>query len=137
MDDSLDAVVSFFERASLRIQAGDLLTNCLEEGNVAPMHGLVEGLVVAGPQSLRAIREILAEVIARKSQLEDDLFQVHTKIDNDLLSRSLVNRIEGHLRLLDEIEIYAEDWLGGLVYQSIRRVEPLAITPPEEPMWLH
>ena len=83
-DNPLEAVYSFVERAYMRLQAGDILIRCLEEGNASPMHQMVEALVLAGPQSLNSLQEILSEVGRRKSQVLDDLHQVFNDLQNNL-----------------------------------------------------
>jgi len=83
-DDPLLAVYAYVERAYLRLQASDVLTHCMEQGAAAPMRNLVENLVLAGPQSLSALREILAEVSSRKTQLQEDQRQVFSKMKADL-----------------------------------------------------
>lgn len=78
-ESSLDAVYAYVERAYLRIQAGDVLVRCLDEGSMMPMQQVVEGLVLAGPQSLAVLREVLAEASQRKSQVQDDMNQVYAQ----------------------------------------------------------
>ncbi|MCL4561119.1 MAG: hypothetical protein M1281_10945 [Chloroflexi bacterium] len=75
-DDSLENIYAYAERAYIRLQAGDVLIRCLEDASVTPMHQLVEALVLAGPDSLDVLREILAETNSRKVQVGDDLQQV-------------------------------------------------------------
>ena len=75
-DDALTEVYAYVERAYVRLQAADVLTHCLEEGDPAPVQDLVEELVLVGTQSMSAIREILAEVASRKTQLRDDQNQI-------------------------------------------------------------
>jgi len=83
-EDPLDAVNAFVERAYVRLQAGEMLTYCLEKGDKAPMLDLAQDLVVAGPQSLNALREVLAEVSSRKAQLQEDMRQVILDLDQKL-----------------------------------------------------
>lgn len=85
-DDPLNVVYSFVERAYMRLQAGDILLRCLEEGHAGPIHQMVEGLVLAGPQSLSALREILAVTDQRRSQAVDDLHQVIADLEKSLKS---------------------------------------------------
>jgi len=167
-DDPLADVFSYVERAYVRLQAGDVLTECLDEGKLAPLQSLVEMLIVVGPQSLDSLREILAEVYSRKSQVKNDQHQVFVKLEKELndfhiqlggvhslmsLARltpvaflaflksqhiddendqliclqrledalDLMRSLEKHLRLLEEIEIYLQDWLWGLIYQSAQQ----------------
>lgn len=166
-DDPLGAVYAFVERAYVRMQASDLLTQCLDEGGATPLQKLVESLVLAGPQSLGALREISNELAARADQLEEDRRQVYAKLEGDLRgfgvrlgsrltpqslarltpaaflvflaeqgvqdndaqltclqlledSLGVMDTLVKHERLLQEIEIYLEDWLWGLIYQSAR-----------------
>jgi hypothetical protein len=83
-DDPIDAVYSYVERAYVRLQAGDILIRCMEEGNALPMQQMVEGLVLAGPQSLSVLREMRTESAHRKSQILDDLHQVYSDLENSL-----------------------------------------------------
>ncbi len=76
MTDPLDEVFSFVERHYWRLQAGDVLIRCLEEGRTAPLERVVEVLVLDGPHNLGALQEILDEVNLRRQQVEDDLRQV-------------------------------------------------------------
>jgi hypothetical protein len=164
-EDALENVFSYVERAYVRMQAGDVITQCLDEGRLTPLQSLVEMLIVVGPQSLDALREILSEVSARKSQIKNDQHQVFIKLENELkdygvqlggahslmsLARltpavflaflrsqkvedesdqyfclqrleealDLMRLLVRHLDMLDEIEIYLQDWLWGLMYES-------------------
>jgi hypothetical protein len=166
-DDPLDTVYSYVERAYVRLQAGDLLIRCMEDESALPIHNLVEGLVLAGPSSINALREILAEATRRKAQVQDDLHQLIKDLDHSLRgygfrlsgelremaflslspvavlalmreqnitnhetqtsclrllndSRELVEGLISRLVLLDEIELYLQDWIWGVAYQSAR-----------------
>lgn len=83
-DDPLLAVYEYVERAYVRLQAGEVLNHCLDHGNPTPIQNLVEGLVLVGPQSLSIIREIIAEVSARKAQLCDDRNQIYHRLTKNL-----------------------------------------------------
>ena len=135
--DPLGSVFSFVERAYLRLQASDVLTHCLEDGNTAPLQSLVEELVIAGPQSLRAIREILIEVKSRKVQLKEDLYQINSRLEDGINTQILLESTRGHLNLLDELEYYIRDWLLGIMYQSIRQDGVYQIATKSNPSWLH
>jgi hypothetical protein len=84
LDSSLNSVYAYVERAYLRIQVGDVLGRCLDEGSIAPMQQVVEGLVLAGPQSLNVLREMLSESNQRKVQVQDDLHQVYVQFVESL-----------------------------------------------------
>jgi hypothetical protein len=81
-EDPLESVYAYTERAYIRLQAGDMIMRCLDEGNPAPIQQMVEGLVLAGPQNIEVMKEILAEVGQRKSQLEDDVNQLLNEMVN-------------------------------------------------------
>lgn len=80
-DDPLRSVYAYVERAYVRLEAGDLLTRCMDEASASPVHEMVEGLVMAGPQSLQALREVLAEANQRKAQVQDDLNQLYQNLE--------------------------------------------------------
>ena len=133
------------------------------------MQKLVEGLVLAGPQSLNALREIRAEVTTRKVELQEEIARVFSKMEDELhglgvnlailpdhisithLEPSNFNHLLGHqgfpddasqvkcarllnsskeimsqlarqILLLDEVELYLDDWIWGLMYQSAHQI---------------
>src|SRR4030066_937221 len=76
----LASIYSIVEKAYFRLQAGDVITHCLEEGSTGPIHEMIQEMVLAGPQSLDALREILSEAMNRKAQVYDDLNQVTNQL---------------------------------------------------------
>jgi hypothetical protein len=70
------SIYSIVEKAYFRLQAGDVLTHCMEDGSTEPIHEMIQEMVLAGPQSREALREILGEANKRKTQVYDDLNQV-------------------------------------------------------------
>ena len=74
------SIYSIVEKAYFRLQAGDVLTHCIEDGSTDPIHEMIQEMVLAGPQSLEALREILGEAIKRKTQVYDDLNQVTNQL---------------------------------------------------------
>jgi hypothetical protein len=84
MSDPLDAVYAYAEQAYIRMQAGDLLMRCMDIGSTRPMQELVESLVLAGPQSLGALSEILAETGQRRAQIQDDVQRLYGEFQNKL-----------------------------------------------------
>ena len=74
------AIYSIVEKAYYRLQAGDVLSHCMEDGSTDPIHEMIQEMVVAGPQSLEALREILGEAMKRKTQVYDDLNQVTNQL---------------------------------------------------------
>lgn len=112
-DDPLHSVYAYVERAYVRLQAGDLLTRCVDENSITPVLQMVEGLILAGPQSLQALREVLAETNQRKAQVQDDLNQLHQNLDKTLRSYG--------------IHFDRED-LPGLVASSPERFKQMLVT---------
>ncbi len=74
------AIYSIVEKAYYHLQAGDVLSHCMEDGTIDPIHRMIQEMVVAGPQSLEALREILGEAMKRKTQVYDDLNQVKNQL---------------------------------------------------------
>jgi hypothetical protein len=72
----------------------------MEEGNPAPLHQMVEGLVLAGPQSINILREIQVEVGQRKHQVMDDLHQMYSELVRSLKSYGVyLNETKGYLAM--------------------------------------
>jgi len=74
------AIYSIVEKAYYHVQAGDVITHCMEDGSTDPIHEMIQEMVLAGPQSLKALREILGEAMKRKTQVYDDLNQVTNQL---------------------------------------------------------
>jgi len=172
-DRANSATYSIVEKAYHRLQAGDILSHCMEDGSTDPIHEMIQAMVVAGPQSLEALREILGEAMKRKTQVYDDLNQVMNQLsiilkgygiifeahggnqnlqsltEHQLLdlmdaqsiiepetrssclqvlkdSKELINTLNGKILLLENIEMYLQDWLWGLTYQFIKLGESKA-----------
>lgn len=82
--DPIEAIYAFVERAYVRLRAEDILIRCMDEDNSAPMQRWVEGLLLAGPQSLGALREILAEVGDYKALSIKELRQISKDFEDHL-----------------------------------------------------
>lgn len=80
----LDVIYAFAEQAYVRMQAGDLLMRCIDTGSPRPMQELVEGLVLAGPQSISTLFEVLQETGQRRAQVQDDLQRLFGDCQNKL-----------------------------------------------------
>lgn len=83
-DDNLESVLLMVERAFVRIEAGDVLATCLQEESAVPLQKLVERLVLAGPASLNAMREIRAEVISQRSELQGEIARIFSSMEEKL-----------------------------------------------------
>jgi hypothetical protein len=181
--DPIEAVYAFVERAYIRLQTGEVLSQCLEKEDSAPIQVLVEELVLAGPSGLDALREVLAEVGTRKNQVQEDQRQITSNMISKLESEGLslgnstisglinltlndfrdllekqsivdqqtqlkylhllgdswemLDSLRNQLRLLEEIEVYLQDWLWGLIYQSTRQEWAEALTTRQKTKWPH
>lgn len=167
-EDSLEAVFSMVEKAFHRLQAGDIVVSCLEQDDTGPMQKYVEGLVLAGPVSLSALREVRIEVSTRRCQFQEDITSTFSELEqklstygvnlSGLADRHLLNQLEPssfqfymhqhgiddetpqrecvrlihnakeamsalarQILLLEEVELYLEDWIWGLIYQSAQQ----------------
>ena len=96
-------IYSIVEKAYFRLQAGDVLTHCLEDGSTSPIHELIQEMVLAGPQSLDALREILSETSKRKSQVYDDLNQVTNQLSIILKGYGVSLESEGSSQTLQSL----------------------------------
>ncbi len=117
VDDSIENVYNYAERAYIRMQAGDVLMRCLEDASVAPMQRLVESLLVAGPENIDLLREILAETSSRKTQVEDDLQQVLVGLKANLESYGV--RLRGVKKPLTLLRMRPVRFLGLLRSQGV------------------
>jgi hypothetical protein len=119
------SIYNIVEKAYFRLQAGDVLTRCIEDGSTEPIHDLIQEMVIAGPQSMEALREILGETMKRKSQVYDDLNQVINQLSIILKGYGL--NLEGYggnqvlqqidepqlVELMDQQEIRNEEARSG------------------------
>jgi len=69
MTKPIDDLLTYAERAYVRMEAEQLILHCLEEGDSGALDQLIQGLVLAGASSLGIMREILAEVRSTRSSL--------------------------------------------------------------------
>ena len=84
INNPLEAIYAFAEQAYVRMQAGDLLMRCIDTGSPRPMQELVEGLILAGPQSINTLFEVLHETGQRRAQVQDDLQRLFGDCQNKL-----------------------------------------------------
>ena len=101
-------IYAIVEKAYYRLQAGDVLTHCLEDGSADPIHEMIQEMVLAGPQSLEALREILGETVKRKAQVYDDLNQVTNQLSIILKGYGISLERQGGnqaLQSLTEVEL--------------------------------
>lgn len=84
INNPLEAIYAFAEQTYIRMQAGDLLMRCLDSGSVRPMQDLVENLVLAGPQSLGTLHEIMLETGQRRAQVQDDMQRLYGEFQKKL-----------------------------------------------------
>jgi hypothetical protein len=120
-EDPLESVYSFVERTYMRMQAGDILIGCMEESSSLPIQQMVENLVLAGPRSLTALHEILAEAEQRKLQVRDDLHQLLRDLEGSLKSYGVSLKGEGNIEAV--IELSQVGFLSLLRTQEIHDQE--------------
>jgi hypothetical protein len=69
MSEPLDEDLTLAERVYVRMQAEQLIRQCLDRGDPAPFNALLENLVLAGVSSLGVLREIQEELQSAKTHL--------------------------------------------------------------------
>ncbi|GAB4498602.1 MAG: hypothetical protein OHK0052_12200 [Anaerolineales bacterium] len=57
----------------LRMQASDLLSHCIETGQVKPLYQVVENLLLVGPSAFYSLHTLLLEATQRRAQIEDEI----------------------------------------------------------------
>lgn len=72
MTNPLDDLLNFAHRSYVRLEAEQLILECLELEDVSPFNDLLEKMVLAGGTSLYLLREVLEEVLSTKSQLNQE-----------------------------------------------------------------
>ena len=72
MTSPLDDLLNFAHHSYVRIEAEQLISECLELEDPSPFNDLIEGLVLAGTSSLMLLREVLDEVLSVKSLLSQE-----------------------------------------------------------------
>jgi hypothetical protein len=68
----LDDLISLAERTYVRLEAEQLIEDCLIKANPEPFYKLLEELVMAGTDSLMVLREILTVIRSTKSTLNQE-----------------------------------------------------------------
>jgi hypothetical protein len=80
MNRPLDDLLTFAERAYVRMEAEQLIAQCLDQGDPALFNDLLKGLVLAGSSSLGVMREILEEVRSTRSSLVKEGIEVRRSL---------------------------------------------------------
>ncbi len=129
MDNPLENVFAFAEQAYVQQQAENVLALCMEQRNLAPIHMLVEDLVLAaGPQSVMALNEILNEAESYRSRLLDDLQRLFLALQSDLSRRgvTLSELAADPLSLLDRALPVFQEQLAW-----VEEIEPVLVAIAE------
>lgn len=72
MGHALDDLLGLAERAYVRMQAGQLIKECLEQGDSSLLKELVQQLVLTGAPSLAVLREIHEEIRSTGNSLRQE-----------------------------------------------------------------
>ena len=72
MSHPLDELLSLAERTYVRLEAEQLIDDCLRKGDPTPFDELLEELVMAGSKSLTVLREILGAIRTVKTSLSQE-----------------------------------------------------------------
>ncbi len=90
MSDPLRDLLNYAEHSYLRMEAEQLIAQCLEEEDTAPLDELVEALVLAGADSLSMLRGILEELRSAKRSLSLEGMGVRQELMDALSSFGVV-----------------------------------------------
>lgn len=136
-EDGLEAVLSFIEKAGIRLKVNEVLVECLEKGNTTSFQDLVEELILAGPDSIRIVREILSEVDLMLYQFQEKFDESYKGTgDKKYQFTQLPEKLQHHIFLMKEIHAYLNDWLWGLIYLSTRNEGSQNYTLANKTSWL-
>jgi hypothetical protein len=145
VDHPLNELLKVAERAYVRMEAEQLIEDCLHHGDVSSFDNLVEELVLAGASSLEVLREILLVIRARKSDagqeginVRQDLMDALAEFDLEIPSTLQGSPVDARLRICaDELseevrrsmdQLNAEDafLVQEICREAGRRVEKIA-----------
>lgn len=81
LTDPLDELLTYAERSYLRLEAEQLIRDCMDQGDPSAFNRLLEELVIAGSHSLLVLREILETI----RSIMSDLSQEGLSVRQDLM----------------------------------------------------
>lgn len=84
MEGPVTGLLEIAERAFVRMQAEQLIADCLDRADVEPLNDLVEGLVLEGPSSIGVLREILEEIRTTRGSLVRESLEVRQELEDTL-----------------------------------------------------
>lgn len=84
MSQPLDDLLTIAERAYVRMQAEQLISQCLDEGDASALEALIQQLVLAGAPSLAVLREIREEIGSVLSSLRQEGLAVRQELKDAL-----------------------------------------------------
>lgn len=68
----LDELLNFAHRSYVRMEAEQVIGDCLEKEDLAPFETLLKQLVISNPPSIALLREVLEEIQETKSTLSQE-----------------------------------------------------------------
>ena len=72
VSNALDELRIFAHRSYVRMEAEQLIDDCLLQEDLTPFEALIEGLVLGGASSLVLLREVLEQILETKSSLSEE-----------------------------------------------------------------
>jgi hypothetical protein len=82
LNGALKELMSFAENSYIRLEAEQVIEDCLSSGSSMPFDRLLEELVLAGTTSLYALWEILEAIRAYKTQLGQEGLNIRQEISD-------------------------------------------------------
>lgn len=72
----------------LRMQANDLLSHCIETGQIQPFYRVVQNLLLVGPSAFDTLYALLRETSQRRAQIEDEIHRAIGTFYNNVYAAS-------------------------------------------------
>ncbi len=114
MSDPMDELLIYAERTYIRMEAEQIIAECLRMGDEDDFNDLVHSLFLAGTSSIGVFREILEEIRLKKNTLNQESLGVRQGLIDSLdelgvrFSRSFFSDHPEHLFLSCEKQLYED-----------------------------
>lgn len=112
MGEPLEELLTFAERSYVRMEAEQLIIDCLRQGDETEFNDLIQGLYLAGASSIGILREIMDELRVKKSGLSQESLGVRQGLMDSLGELGV---IFPQLILSESAEVFGEICESNLV----------------------
>ncbi len=114
MSDPMDELLIYAERTYIRMEAEQIIVECLRMGDEDDFNDLVHSLFLAGTSSIGVLREILEEIKSKKNILNQESLGIRQGLIDSLnelgvsFPRSFFSEHPEHLFLACEKQLYED-----------------------------